>query len=421
MTSPYPGAPVLVPADATGTYPNLAGYVPMDLGRRVLVALADGAIFTAAYLVLNLGLVAAVGGSGTGLAFYLILTLAIAVAPFWALIARSARLAGVFMGARYVDVRTGRAAPGALFLKFLLQGVLSAVTFGIAPLVLSLATVQQPLQRNWFDRVTGLMLVDTRTGRSPDQQPSPAVAHPPTAALPTIAPVTFPGASPEPAPGVAAPWQPAPVLAPAPAGEPPASPYDFGASFPAADPGDRGGVGPISPVVDPQGIITSTPRSTASVERPAVAHEGSPVVAPDAPLVRDMVSVAADSGDAPDAEDDRTILSPDAGAGVGDAHAVLAGVRLSLQPPTVIGRNPQAPGSHPDAVPHVVSDLLASKTHLIVGRDDEGAWVVDLHSTNGVTVATTPGAAPARIEPGRRIRLAAGATVGFGDQTLDIR
>ena len=110
MTSPYPGAAVLVPADATGTYPNLAGYVPVDLGRRVLVALADGAIFMVAYLVLNLGLVGALGGSGTGLTISLIIALAIGVAPFWALIARSARLAGVFMGARYVDVRTGRPA-----------------------------------------------------------------------------------------------------------------------------------------------------------------------------------------------------------------------------------------------------------------------------------------------------------------------
>ena len=407
--TPYPppqqatSAQPAVPADATGVYPNLVGYAPIELSRRIAVAVADTAIYLAVYLALNLGIVTA-RSAGFAVVLIAVIGLGFVAASLWALVARSARLAGVFMGARYVDVRTGRPAPGALFLKSLLQSAVSGLTLGIAPLIVVFATIQQPLQRNWFDRVTGLMLVDTRRGRSPDEPhtPPPAATVPP--APPAIAPVHFPDSG---SAAPAAPWVPA-------AKEPsvPASFYDFGASYGAPHGPGHGG---ISQVADPGGIITSTPGSGSVPAPGSVAPAPDPAPLP-TPVVREMRSVDA-------ALADSTILAPDSGIGA-DAdgpQAFLEGTRLSQQPPTVIGRNPLPPGSHPDAVPHLVSDLLASKTHLVLGRDEAGPWVIDLHSTNGVSVAKVPGAEPLRIEPGRKVHLPSGASVRFGGQTIEIR
>nr|NLI48898.1 hypothetical protein [Propionibacterium sp.] len=190
------------PADSTGVYPALAGYTPMATGRRVAVAAADGAIGATAYVLLMVAALAAGRNATLAGALSLLIAVAYAGAAFWALFARSSRLAGLLLGAQYVDVQTGLPSGGKVFVKFLLASLIGAVTFGIAPLIMVFATVQEPLKRNWFDRTVGLMLVDLRTGRRPgDPLPSLPAAAPP----PAVAPVRFPAG------GDAAPsWTPAP-------------------------------------------------------------------------------------------------------------------------------------------------------------------------------------------------------------------
>nr|NLI49961.1 FHA domain-containing protein [Propionibacterium sp.] len=163
----------------------------------------------------------------------------------------------------------------------------------------------------------------------------------------------------------------------------------------------------MQPVTEVDGLITATPFSGAVPAAPA-----EPAASP-APLpVRSMRSVDAE-------EADRTQLAdPGDPAGPG---LYLGGTALSLVPPSVLGRNPAAPGSHPDAVPLPVDDPLASKTHLLVGRDEQGPWVIDLHSTNGVSVAPAPGVAPQRIQAGRKVHLAAGAAVTFAGHSIAVR
>lgn len=377
-----------VPADSTGAYPALAGYVPMDTGRRVAVALADGLIAGAVFALM--ALVAAGAGRNALVATVLplVVSLAYAAASLWALFAKAARLAGLPLKAQFVDVNTGLPAGGKLFGKYLLQGLLSAVTFGLAPLIMFFVTVQEPLKRNWFDRALGLMLIDARTGRRPgDPLPAPPIAGQP----PAVAPVQFP---PLPGEGAGAPtW-----LASPPPPAPPVPPTTF------APPA-------VQPVVEPDGLITRTPRSgvewAAPVEPPA--SFAPPVV------VREMRSVDA-------AETDQTMRADEPGLGEeGGLRLFLDGAPLRLDPPTVLGRNPVAPGSHPDAVPRAVADRSASKTHLLVGRDDQGPWVIDLHSTNGVAVARGTGAASRRLLPGRKTHLAPGDTVTFAAHSITTR
>ncbi len=410
---PVPGSNLggnpAAPADATGVYPALAGYTPMETGRRVAVALADGAITLVAYVLMTLAVLVAGRNSGAASALTLVVSLAYLAASLWAWFGRSARLAGVVLGAQYVDVQTGLPSGGKLFGKFLLAGLLGGLTFGIAPLIMYFATVQEPLKRNWFDRTVGLMLVDLRTGRRPgDPLPAPLAAAQP----PAVAPVQFPGAdgvgvpawTPTPRPAFDA-GPPAPSATPVPVPAPPAAPPPWAPASAAPSPW-----APVQPVVEPDGLITATPLSGAL---PAAQAEPPASVAPAPVVVRPMRSVDAE-------EADRTRLADDLDAG-GPGLYLDGNTALSLTPPSVLGRNPVAPGSHPDAVPHCVDDPLASKTHLLVGRDDLGAWVIDLHSTNGVAVSREPGAPPQRIQAGRKVHLAAGAAVTFAGHGIAVR
>ena len=56
-----------------------------------------------------------------------------------------------------------------------------------------------------------------------------------------------------------------------------------------------------------------------------------------------------------------------------------------------------------------------------MGSDDQGPWVIDLHSRNGVLVSKLPGVDPIRIEAGRKVHLPSGSTVAFGGRTIAVR
>lgn len=360
---------------ADPAHPALAGYRPMTTGRRAVVALVDGVLALAVG-----GLVAvAVAFVPRDAALWVALGMSLVwfAAVLWIVLARASRPAGLFLGARYVDATTGKPAGARLLGKFVLQGALAAASAGIAPLVICFATVDSPLRRNWFDRSAGVMLVDARGGRRPGDPPpaAPAVAPPPA-----VASVVFPAGA---------------VGAVGPAGW--ASDLGRPSAPPAA----------VKPVVGDGAIITSTPHSAALPTQPAPSASVSPIAPP---VVRDIRIEPPAS--------DRTVLAGDYPSS--PVARLDDGTALRLDPPTVIGRNPSAPGSHPDAAPVAVDDALASKSHLLLGVDDAGPWVIDLHSTNGVTVTRGDATDAARIAAGRKVHLSEGSTVAFGSHTIRI-
>jgi len=167
------------------------------------------------------------------------------------------------------------------------------------------------------------------------------------------------------------------------------------------------------------GVITSTP--FASWAPPVAGYASPPASQP--PVVREMRSVPAVAAEAETDSTEGPGETPVASAlqrleapslGLSD------GRRIELAAPAVLGRNPTAPGSHPDAVPYLVNDQLTSKTHLLFGADQDGAWVIDLHSTNGVWVSPRLGEGPAKLAPGKKTYLAPGARVRFGDQIATV-
>jgi len=91
---------------------------------------------------------------------------------------------------------------------------------------------------------------------------------------------------------------------------------------------------------------------------------------------------------------------------------------LTLDRITLLGRNPiDVPALGPTAIMQIDDDLQVSKTHLAVGVDGGGFWVMDLNSTNGTRVVA-PDGTTTRVDPTVRTIVPAGAIVRFGSHSI---
>ena len=97
------------------------------------------------------------------------------------------------------------------------------------------------------------------------------------------------------------------------------------------------------------------------------------------------------------------------------------GRRIAIDGLVLLGRNPQPKAGEEDAQLIKIADetRTVSKSHLAVGVDAGGVYVVDRGSTNGSTVSTTNGMS-ARCKAGEMVRVGEGAIVSIGDHWLEI-
>jgi uncharacterized RDD family membrane protein YckC len=97
------------------------------------------------------------------------------------------------------------------------------------------------------------------------------------------------------------------------------------------------------------------------------------------------------------------------------------GRRIALDGLVLLGRNPQPKAGEEDAQLIKIADetRTVSKSHLAVGVDAGGVYVVDRGSTNGSTVSTTNGMS-SRCKPGEMVRVGEGAIISIGDHWLEI-
>jgi uncharacterized RDD family membrane protein YckC len=97
------------------------------------------------------------------------------------------------------------------------------------------------------------------------------------------------------------------------------------------------------------------------------------------------------------------------------------GRRIPLDGLILLGRNPQPKAGEEDAQLIKIADetRTVSKSHLAVGVDAGGVYVVDRGSTNGSTVSTTNGMST-RCKAGEMVRVGEGAIVSIGDHWLEI-
>lgn len=97
------------------------------------------------------------------------------------------------------------------------------------------------------------------------------------------------------------------------------------------------------------------------------------------------------------------------------------GTRLPLDRTWVLGRNPTAPASHPEAQPFLVPDVdkTLSKSHLVLSPVAGGVSVTDLYSTNGASV-TLPDGTSQPVGSGRSVTVPFGTTVIWGARSLQV-
>lgn len=95
------------------------------------------------------------------------------------------------------------------------------------------------------------------------------------------------------------------------------------------------------------------------------------------------------------------------------------GVLVAVGHGLLIGRDPQPSPQLPAARCMPVADLSLSRTHLAVETGLRGAWVTDLHSTNGAVVSVAGRAVS--CPPGQRVEAPSGAVVTLGDVSFTVR
>jgi len=87
----------------------------------------------------------------------------------------------------------------------------------------------------------------------------------------------------------------------------------------------------------------------------------------------------------------------------------------------LIGRNPRPqPDEQAQLVQAGVESRMVSKTHLAVGLDHRGLYVMDRGSTNGTAIANSGGQFEP-CAPGDPVRVREGQIVSFGDRYLEVR
>ena len=157
----------------------------------------------------------------------------------------------------------------------------------------------------------------------------------------------------------------------------------------------------------------------APVAAPPTAVAGDPALGPElAPLAAEPAAsdeVEAAPVPATNGGGRRTILD-------GWVAELDDGRVIAVRGLVLLGRNPQPGEGEADAELVKLSDesRTVSKTHLALGVDDAGLFVVDRGSTNGSTV-TPPGEPAATVGAFHAVSVSEGSVVSIGDHWLRIR
>ena len=178
---------------------------------------------------------------------------------------------------------------------------------------------------------------------------------------------------------------------------PPAAPTRVPDAAPAASPGHY--------ITVPASVESGTHRISRPTPEPAPAAE---------PALAAEPAPAAEPASGPPADDTR-VAAPRRWALV-----MPDGARVSLDGPLLLGRNPAGIPDRPDAGPLAVADphKTVSKTHALLEPTTAGVLVRDLHSTNGVAIATPAGRQ--NVLQGGEAIAPNGATILLGSFAIEV-
>ena len=327
--------------------------------------------------------------------------------------------------------------PGRVFIRGLVFWALFIT--GIGLLIMLIMMLRHPRKQGWHDLAVTSVMIKERHLAPPVQPARAAVAaaeipsaqvggtsQPQPSGVRAASPQSYapgegygPASSPVP-PG---PLTPPPGMAPANSGVPyaaavppggSASPHG-GNAYATPYPGAPYGPSPYSPspTSQPSGGELSSPGQQAVPGSRTAQRSPSPV----SPVREDMPDYAMSAGDF----SDQTAM-PSSSPYVQDWSILLDdGRRITLEGLVLLGRNPQPKAGEEDAQLIKIADesRTVSKSHLAVGVDAGGVYVVDRGSTNGSTVSTTNGMS-ARCRAGEMVRVGDGAIVSIGDHWIEI-
>jgi uncharacterized RDD family membrane protein YckC len=305
---------------------------------------------------------------------------------------------------------------------------------GVGLLIMLIMMLRHPRKQGWHDLAVTAVMIKERLLAPPvqparaatgAQQDSPAQigsSQPQPSGVRAVAPPSYaPGQGYAPA-GSLVPPSPQPGMAPASSGAPyaaavpPALAAPYGGNAYAA-PSQSSPYGPpaygSSPTPQPSGGELHSPGQPGGPMSPS--PQGSPAGA--SPAYEDMPEYSVSPGDF----EDQSAVGPRSPY-VQDWSILLDdGRRIAVEGLVLLGRNPQPKAGEEDAQLIKIADetRTVSKSHLAVGVDAGGLYIVDRGSTNGSTVSTTNGMS-SRCRAGEMVRVGDGAIVSIGDHWLEI-
>lgn len=393
MESRVPGAP----SPETGLPP---GVKVGPLGKRFVAYLIDVLVPAAAAGLIGFVLPGSSDQTRVILGIVsALISLGWAVLVWFMLAVRAASPGMRVMKLQLVGFLDGRALGwGRVLLRALVLWLVSLT--GIGLVIMLVLLVMHPRKQGWHDLAVNSVVIKERMLAPPKSAISAAPAQQPILAPSPAAPVGSTSGGPaaygsgpvygrqsgygsgQSAPPLAAPPMGAPTPPPVPA-QPLTPPPGMG-GYPAPAPG------PYPPGAPPRTAAQPPAGKLAPVPPPAPA---GPPATPAGPPGESGWSAVLDDGR-----------------------------RLTIDGLVLLGRNPQPQPGEEDAQLVKLSDetRTVSKSHLAIGLDQTGLYVVDRGSTNGSTVTTLSGQST-RCPPYKVVYVEDGSIVSIGDHWLEIR
>lgn len=299
---------------------------------------------------------------------------------------RASKAAGVGMrldGLQLVGFSDGRPIGwGRVLIRWLVFAGLTITVVGL--IVMLVAMSRHPRRQGWHDLAANAVVIKERPLAPPRTKPAVAQTRTPVAATSSA---------------------PRPVAVEGPvAGQGEASSGAGAIQSPASS--DPGSASPDQASAEPLEADSAEAVVSAGDSEDSPSETDQPEDSPD----EEGRSGEPAATDAPDLTAYAWVLRLDDGRDVGVERLVL------------LGRNPQPRVGEEDATLIKVPDegRTVSKSHLAVGVDARGLYVMDRGSTNGTTV-TTPDGGQRPCPPGDLIDVPAGSVVSFGDHWLEVR
>jgi uncharacterized RDD family membrane protein YckC len=320
--------------------------------------------------------------------------------------------------------------PGRVFVRALVFWALYIT--GIGLLIMLIMMLRHPRKQGWHDLAVTSVMIKERVLAPPMQparaatgaQDSPAQvgtrSQPRPSGVGSQTPPSYApaeGYAPAGSPVPPGPLTPPPGMAPASSGAPYATAVPPGGSASPYGGNAYASPYPDAPYAPPYGSSPTSQPSGGELYPPgqqagerSQSAQGSPSPASAAYEDAAVVGGFSDQSASPGSSyvQDWSILLDD-------------GRRIPLEGLVLLGRNPQPKAGEEDAQLIKIADetRTVSKSHLAVGVDAGGVYVVDRGSTNGSTVSTTNGMS-SRCRAGEMVRVGDGAIVSIGDHWLEI-